>query len=241
MKEWIKKWLKKVSPFALSKNHGYDILTKKILVKYCVVGSNCIDVGCHKGEILDIFLQIAPKGEHYAFEPIPSLFENLVKKYAHFKNCHIYNYAISNSDEQTSFNHVISNPAYSGIKKRTYDRKEEKDETITVTKKRLDDIIPQDLKIDFIKIDVEGGDLDVMLGAKNLIKRNKTLIVFEFGVGGSDIYGASPEALYDFAKETGYKISLLDSFLKHKEALTLNEFNEQFHKKTNYYFIAHPE
>lgn len=237
----VKKWLKKVSPFALSKNHGYDILTKKILVKYCVAGSNCIDVGCHKGEILDIFLQIAPKGERFAFEPIPSLFEKLLKKYAAYKNCHIYNYAISNSEGQTTFNHVISNPSYSGIKKRTYDRKEEKDETIIVTKKRLDDIIPQDLKIDFIKIDAEGGDLDVMLGAKNLIKRNKPLIVFEFGIGGSDIYGASPETLFEFVNDTGYKISLLDSFIKNKAALSLVDFREQFEKKTNYYFIAHPE
>lgn len=241
MKEWLKKWLKKVSPFALSKNHGYDILTKKILSKHCAVGSNCVDVGCHKGEILDIFLQIAPKGEHFAFEPIPSLFENLIKKYAHLKKCHIYNYAISNSEGQTSFNHVLSNPAYSGIKKRNYDRREEKDETITVSKKRLDDIIPQDLKIDFIKIDVEGGDLYVMLGAKNLIKRSKPLIVFEFGIGGSDIYKASPETVYEFAEEVGYKISLLDCFIKNKPALSLVDFREQFEKKTNYYFIAHPE
>jgi len=241
MNETLKKWLKKLSPFALSKNHRYDILTKKILVKHCTPKSNCVDVGCHKGEILDMFIETAPGGEHFAFEPIPVLFEKLKNKYARLKNCHIYNYAISNAEGQTNFNHVISNRAYSGIKKRTYDRKEEKEETITVTKKRLDDIILKELKIDIIKIDVEGGDLDVMQGAKNLIKRNRPFIIFEFGIGGSDIYGATPSALYDLAKEIGYKISLLDSFIKNKEALTLNEFNEQYYKKTNYYFIAHPE
>ena len=235
----VKKWLKRTSPFALSKNHHYDILTKQIIEKYCVSGSNCIDVGCHEGEVLNMFLKIAPRGNHFAFEPVPYLFEKLLKKYDNKKNCHIYHYALSNAEGQTAFNHVISNPAYSGIKKRHYDRKDEKDETITVTKKRLDDIIPQTLKIDFIKIDAEGGDFDVMLGAKKIITNSRPLIVFEFGIGGSDIYGASPELLYRFLNEVGYEVSLLDSFLKKKPSLTLEELNKQFINKMNYYFIAY--
>jgi FkbM family methyltransferase len=240
MKRQWRKWIKKISPFALSKNHYYDIITKKVIEKYCSSKSNCIDVGSHEGEILDMFLKIAPLGAHFAFEPIPYLFEKLLKKYLHLKNCHIYNNAISNSDGETTFNHVISNPAYSGIKKRNYDKKDEKDETITVTKKRLDDVIPHTLKIDFIKIDVEGGDFDVMLGAKKIITDSRPLIVFEFGIGGSDIYGATPDLLYRFMNEVGYKVSLLGQFLKKKPSLTLDEFNKEFINKMNYYFIAHP-
>lgn len=78
----LKNWLKKASPVALSKNHHYDILTKKIIKESCASGSNCIDVGCHEGQVLDIFLKIAPHGNHFAFEPVPYLFEKLVKKYA---------------------------------------------------------------------------------------------------------------------------------------------------------------
>lgn len=240
MKGQLKKWLKKISPFALSKNHRYDILTKKIIAKYCTPESNCIDVGCHEGEVFDMFLKIAPRGNHFAFEPVPYLFKDLQKKYANADNCHIYNYAISNSEGQTTFNHVISNPAYSGIKKRNYDRRDEKDETIIVTKKRLDDIIPRALKIDFIKIDVEGGDFDVMLGAKIIITGSRPLIVFEFGIEGSDIYGVAPEALYRFMDEVRYKISLLDLFLNNKPALSPREFHEQFSLKKNYFFVAYP-
>ncbi|HHB78565.1 MAG TPA: hypothetical protein ENK85_04970 [Saprospiraceae bacterium] len=53
-----------MSPIPLSKNHRYDIQTKAI-IKKLHADSNCIDVGCFKGEILDLMLQAAPKGQHF--------------------------------------------------------------------------------------------------------------------------------------------------------------------------------
>ena len=35
--------------------------------------SNCVDVGAHRGSFLRLFLEFAPAGRHYAFEPIPAL------------------------------------------------------------------------------------------------------------------------------------------------------------------------
>jgi len=133
----VKKWIKRTSPFALTKNHHYDILTKEIIKTSCTPGSNCIDVGCHEGEILDMFLKLAPRGNHFAFEPVPYLFEKLLKKYTHAETCRIYNYAISSLEGQTPFNHVISNPAYSGIRKRNYVRKEEKRRNYNRYKKKI--------------------------------------------------------------------------------------------------------
>lgn len=239
-KDHWKRWIKQISPFALSKNHRYDRLTSTIIRKHCTSQSNCIDVGCHKGEVLDEFLKVAPKGTHFAFEPVPALFQHLVRKYENEPHCLIYDYALGNAEGATAFNYVISNPAYSGIKKRKYDRDHEKDQLITVEQKRLDDIIPSDTKIDLIKIDVEGGDLDVMVGAKRLITTWRPLIIFEFGIGGSDIYGANPEKFFDFLNEISYEVSLLDSFLKKRPPLTLQDFHKQFTKRLNHYFIAHP-
>src|SRR5690554_7788214 len=55
----------------LTKNLEYDRLTRAILKKFLKNNHNCIDVGCHKGEILDLMLTYSPQGKHYAFEPIP--------------------------------------------------------------------------------------------------------------------------------------------------------------------------
>lgn len=43
---------------------------------------------------------------------------------------------------------------------------------------RLDDIINE--KIDFIKVDAEGGDLDALIGCSRIIKESKPKIIFEY-------------------------------------------------------------
>jgi hypothetical protein len=85
VKETIKKLLK-LSPVGLTQNHRYDLQTKKIIHRLSP-NSNCIDVGCFKGEILDHMLKAAPRGQHFALEPIPGLFAALERKYADQKNC----------------------------------------------------------------------------------------------------------------------------------------------------------
>ena len=89
---------------------------------------------------------------------------------------------------------MVSNPAYSGIQKRKYDGSEEQDTTITVKKDTLDNLIPSDKNIDLIKIDVEGGELGVLMGAKELIARCKPVIVFWRGLGAADVCMAQSQS-----------------------------------------------
>lgn len=233
----FKSFLKKF-PVPLSRNHRYDLLTKKIIRQCCHQNSNCIDVGAHRGEMLDWFLKFAPGGIHYAFEPIPFLSELLKKKYQSKNNCRIYPVALSDKKGNSLFNYVISNPAYSGLKKRSYDRKKEKDATIEVATDFLDNIIPADLKTDFIKLDVEGAELDILKGAQRILKQNHPIIVFEFGLGGSDVYEATPEKLFSFFEQFSYQTFLLESFLRKMAPLTLEDLKNQFYNRKNYYFVA---
>ncbi len=223
----------------LTKNIKYDRLTEKILKNYVKPQSNCIDVGCHEGEILEIILKLAPQGQHFSFEPIPSYYNKLVKKYDN--NTTIYPYALSSTNGSSKFNVVKNAPAYSGIKKRRYDIKNPDIEEINVELRRLDDLIPKDIKIDFVKIDVEGGEFDVLKGGKNLLKSSKPVIVIESGLGASDFYGTKPENLYDFIHtELEMKISLLDAFLKGHNPLSKSKFENIFNKNLEYYFVIHP-
>ncbi|HMP29156.1 MAG TPA: FkbM family methyltransferase [Saprospiraceae bacterium] len=127
----IKKFIRTI-PIPLSKNHAYDLQTINVIKKHCLPNSNCIDIGCHKGEILDLILQHAPHGQHFAFEPLPDFYKNLKKKYQQYPNVKIFDIALNNNKGKTTFNYVISNPAYSGIVKRKYDRANEKDMLIEV-------------------------------------------------------------------------------------------------------------
>lgn len=223
----------------LTKNLEYDRLTKCIMKRCIHPQSNCIDVGCHKGEILDVILTLAPKGQHFAFEPIPVLFRQLQEKYKH--KATIYPYALSDVNGTSSFQFVKNAPAYSGIHKRKYNTATPDIEQIHVELKTLDKLIPMDTRIDFIKIDVEGGEFGVLKGARDIIKKWQPFIIFESGLGASDYYGTKPEELFLFlTSETQLKISTLKAFIKKAPALKQTEFEAHFNKNTEYYFIAHP-
>ena len=234
----LKGAVKKI-PIAFTKNQQYDKQTKQIIKKICTAQSNCIDVGTHKGEILDLFIKNSPAGHHYGFEPIPSLYSALIKKYNHKTNVHLYDYALSDKERDAEFNYVVSNPAYSGLIKRRYDHKNEKDTTIKVHTQLLDAVIPADKKIDLIKIDVEGGEINVLRGAVNTIAKSSPVIIFESGLGGSELYGATPEIIYALFQQFGYKLSLLKNYLNNKAPLTPQGFNDQFYQGLNYYFVAY--
>lgn len=238
LKNTVKKILKAL-PIDFSKNQRYDRLTKKVIRKVCKPDANCVDVGCHKGEILDLFLQNAPQGEHYGFEPIPAMYEALKLRYTQPK-VHILDFALSHASGTAQFNYVVSNPSYSGLLKRRYDRKHEEDTLITVRTACLDAVLPPEYRVDVMKIDVEGGELFVMEGARETLARHRPVLIFEHGLGASEVYGATPEKVFDLLHECGLQITLLDHFLQQKPALTRHEFVDQFQRRLNYYFMAYP-
>lgn len=239
MKKALKKIVKKI-PIAFTKNQQYDRLTNKIIKKVCKEDTNCIDVGAHKGEVLDIILKYAPNGVHYAFEPIPDMVGNLKQKYRSRPGCHIVELALSDKKGSSTFNYVISNPSYSGLIKRRYDRPNETDTTIEVKTDRLDDILPPAYRPGLIKIDVEGGEMLVLEGAKETISKYKPVIIFEHGLGASDFYGSTPDKLFDLMTNCAMKISTLKNWLAGKPSLSQTEFRELYKNNTEYYFIAHP-
>ena len=206
---------------------------KKVIQK----DSNCIDIGCHKGEILQSIIKLAPEGQHFAFEPIPYLYDQLKVKFD--GQATIFSCALSDKSGKTTFNLVKNAPAYSGINKRKYAVSEPEIEEIQVELKQLDEVIPAETKIDFIKIDVEGGEFDVLKGAKNLLNTHQPILVFECGIGASEFYGTNPTDLFQFLADLNYKTSTLRAYMQQGNPLTISEFENAFNKNTDYYFIAY--
>lgn len=236
MKRLLKRLLQ-YSPVALTKNQHYDRLTKKVIRAVCKPDSNCIDVGCHKGEILDLMRAAAPRGQHWGFEPIPVLYEALVQKYA-ATACSISPIALSDAAGEAQFNYVTSNPSYSGLLRRKYDRPHEEDTSIKVQTAKLDDVLEKGYKADLMKIDVEGAEMLVLRGARETISRSKPVIIFEHGIGASDVYGTKPEEVFGFFAQLGYGIFLLEDFLAKKKPFSEAQFKAQYHGRKNFYFVA---
>lgn len=227
----------KIEKKELSKGEVDDLHTEQIIKSICKKDSNCVDIGANKGDILSMIQNIAPKGIHYAFEPIPDMVENLKQKFTN-DNIRIFDIALSSQKGVSSFNYVISNPAYSGLIKRRYDREHEDDTLIEVKTDLLDSILPEDHKVDLIKIDVEGGELPVLKGSINTLKKYKPVVIFEHGTGSSEFYGTTPEDLFDLMHDCGLKIYTLVNWLQSENALTKEELRQLFDSNEEYNFVA---
>lgn len=248
MKEQLKNIAKAVSSklgIHLTKNLAYDAQLEQVIKKLCQTnqGINTLDIGAHLGEISDLFLHYAPQGKHLLFEPIPELNEGLKSKYAKTAAVKIFKVALSNQADEVSFHHNKTNPAYSGLEKRAYPSEQDEVNKITVKTDLLDAVLENEnlAHLDLIKIDVEGGELGVLEGAKKTIKQHRPIIIFEHGLGASEFYETTPEKVFDLLKSLHLNISTMQKWLENGEHLFSREdFCKEYYDKLNYYFIAYP-
>jgi FkbM family methyltransferase len=196
--------------------------------------SHCLDVGGHRGDMLAEMIRRAPQGRHQAFEPIPESHARLVRR---FPDVPIHHVALSDVAGETSFQVVEDAPALSSLQKRPAAQGKRVRE-IRVRTERLDAFVEPDEQIDFIKIDVEGAEYQVLQGAVETLRRCQPVIVFEHGRGGADCFGASPEQVYELLIDCGLEVSLMQRWLRGLPPISEAQFVEEFATNRNYYFIA---
>ncbi|MDB4872879.1 MAG: noeI, partial [Gemmatimonadales bacterium] len=225
-------------PRALDEN---DRLTFGWMRRLLEPTSNCIDIGCHKGLYLAEMLALAPAGRHFAFEPIPYLYETLQQRFGGDSRVTLFDCALSDRDDKTVFYLNRDNPAFSGLRRRRYPDARDRVNEISVEVRRLDDLIPADMPISLMKIDVEGAELPVLRGATALIARTRPVIVFEFGTGSAEFYGSTPEGLYAFFAEQHYQLYSLPVTDAGGSPLKECDLVRHFETNDEYYFAGVPE
>ncbi len=205
----------------------------RILAYHLREESSCIDVGCHAGAILEQMVRLAPRGRHWAFAPLPHLAAALPRR---FPDVAVHEVVLADREGEAEFHHVVTNPGFSGLRRRTYDRPGEQVELIRVRTARLDDVVPLERQVDLVKIDVEGAELQVLEGGTRLIRRWRPLVLFEHGPGGSDHYGTTPGMVHRFLTDRG-----LDVFGLHGERpYAEEELAKIYAEGTRWNFLARP-
>jgi FkbM family methyltransferase len=219
-------------------NAVYDAQTVSVIERCLLPHSSCVDVGCHQGSVLEHVLRLAPRGRHFAFEPLPAYATLLRERFAQARVA-VFELALSDTAGEATFQHVVTNPSYSGLRRRRYDRDDERLEEIRVRTERLDALLPPELPIALIKIDVEGAELQVLRGATETLRRWKPVVVFEHGLGAADHYGTTPEAVHELLAGCGLRVSTMERWLAGEGALDRETFAAHFRNGWDYYFIAH--
>jgi FkbM family methyltransferase len=214
-------------------NTTYDRQTIEVMARVLSRHSGCIDLGAHKGDILRHMVRMAPDGTHHAFEPLAHMADELRTR---FKRVHVHQMAVSDRSGVSE-----NDPGYSGLRRREYDRPDPRIRAIQVAVTTLDEVIPADQPIRFVKIDIEGGEYHALKGAVNTIQRWRPVIVFEAGSRSTGQYGVTPDDLLRLiVTDFGYELSTMRRWLDRRPAYSAEEFRHNWEAGPDYYFIATP-
>ena len=140
-----------------------------------------LDIGANRGEYSELLLNIFPKAEIHAFEPAAKTFKLLDTRLGDYANVSTYNFALGNTDGTA---HLYKENPIARIASLTPLDITQDHLTEEIAIRRLDSVFPT-LNVEQIhlaKIDVEGHEMDVLMGAEEVIRSGKIKnIQFELG------------------------------------------------------------
>lgn len=183
-----------------------------------------MDVGCHIGSFLVQLKKYAPKGQHVAFEASATKSRWLKRR---FPEVELISCAVANETGKGVFQEEIAHSGYSHLVRGT-GASEQGSSTYEVQLCRLDAVLHDKAKLDLIKLDIEGGELAALRGAKQLIIKWRPAIIFECGPEHSlQSMQLSRNELYTFmVDDLGYEIFCFVDFIFKKDALSFGEFRK---------------
>jgi FkbM family methyltransferase len=151
---------------------------------------NFVDVGSHKGLYTDLFLQNYNIKKVMMFEPQIKIFKFLKKKYAKNKKIKIFNHAVSNKnsfqnlqlnhhDLTTTLSRFNENNFYLKVKALLFGVKTMAHQKIKIKTVQLADVLKKNriYKVDLLKIDTEGHELEVLEGLKKKINKIQFILI----------------------------------------------------------------
>jgi FkbM family methyltransferase len=142
------------------------------------------DVGANEGQSIERFKSIFPKSIIHSFEPIKECYEKIIKIYDK-KNIFINNYALGDKECERFF-YINKNTYTSSFFKINNKYKElvNSDGINMSVKKKISTIdgylaLHKIKKIDILKIDTQGYELNILKGAKKSLKNKIKFIELE--------------------------------------------------------------
>lgn len=195
-------------------------------------GATALDIGAHKGGWTYWLRKAVGKtGKVFAFEPQPTLNAYLNKLFAtrYWQNVTLEDIALTNNNNSAQLFIPGKNGSTSpgaSLKQNVIDH-EFDTHTAKVNTMLLDDYIDKAAidTVDFIKVDVEGSELDLLEGAKNTLKNHNASWIIESEARHIGEDGVLK--LFSIMQEAGYS-----GFYFSSKCLTpLSEFSFAQHQK----------
>lgn len=183
----------------------YEMLLERQYTRFLQPGDVVVDIGAHAGRHLARFIDcVGPHGRVVGFEPLPQMHAELRRRFAS-PNVELHNVALTNTSGRVEFVHAKGAPEESGLRERAYNHPDAVVPTrIEVEAQRLDRYADALDGLRFIKIDVEGAEMNVLEGATAVLDRHRPWLSVEYGRPAYGAYGHETHTLFDFAERHGY-------------------------------------
>lgn len=159
----------------------YEAGVLKVLKMLCGEDSILIDVGANIGAITLSMATIAHKGKVLAFEPLPGIVDNLREniKLNKLSNIDVLPIALGPKSGAVTMRPDLTERGSSTLLKDQH-----LDHTfgkpVSVAVRQLDEFTKDLPHVDLIKLDVEGYELGVLLGAVKTIEQHKPALILEY-------------------------------------------------------------
>ena len=187
----------------------HEPLSTKLISDLLKKGMTCLDIGANIGYYVLLESKIVGnEGEIIAIEPSPPNY-NCIKENLELENTSnvkAYNFAAGDTEGEIRF---FVNKRSNGCKVLLENEKPpNRPGTIIKVPVRKMDIFLNELKIkkiDFVRMDVEGYELNIFEGMENVIKKSKPIVQLEVHKGRMGI--ENTKKFFQFFKNNGYKVN----------------------------------
>jgi FkbM family methyltransferase len=183
----------------------YEPDVTRFFQAHVLTGQVAVDVGANIGYFTLLFARlVGPSGRVIAFEPHAGNFRLLESNVAAngYANVELRQQAVGDRTGSAPLYLSSVNPGDHRLVGRGGG------ESLTVDVVALDHKLPELRgKLDWVKIDVQGGELDVLNGMRSLIRTSPNLtIVLEFAPIALEEFGAEPGQLLGLLQEAGFDV-----------------------------------
>lgn len=190
-----------------------------VIAQYIPAGGVVVNAGAALGDHACVYSQlVGATGHVYAYEPHPLYYQALTLNMARFTNVTTYHLALgAQSEDQTLFEApdrgcsaiMPSNTVTAVAKQR--DGSVVEMPKIAVRVERLDDqLLPQIVRCDFLHLDAEGFEPQILLGAKALIAQFRPVMLIEIGDIHLERWEMTPQDVMSLLHELGYQVQRLN-------------------------------
>jgi FkbM family methyltransferase len=184
----------------------YELPLSRRIKELATDGGLLVDVGANIGYYSLMWAGLRADNKVYAFEPSPRVFRMLhsnIRAAGLDSRVRAFASALGKEKGKVQFDPGPEDQSgWGGITKETGEG------TISVESNRLDEILPEGLIIDTLKVDTEGADTEVLFGAERLLRERRIRrIFFEVNAPRMRLLGIRPADVMNFLSKYDYKVT----------------------------------